>query len=244
MNARCILPNCQIRTIFYNHKQDILKTPTASEVLSSYLKQCDPPPPPSFFIKLSFSQFLQKEMLQFCFVEFQYSSIYDDHWGKSHFNWKVRNSNYHILRTGCFPYIKYHCTKRKVQDLTIEDTFFRIIKITNLGIQFYHCSRHYKTILFFFAGFPCLAYGIAAIFLIRHVELVETPKGSVFIYFLYPEDKGSLYQKLVIMFSNDKNYKKKLFQIVYTVRNGGGLIRANSCELDLQGRHKQITNFK
>lgn len=44
-----------------------------------------------------------------------------------------------------------------------------------------------------FLGIPCLAYGIAAIFLIKHKEIVKTTKGDVEIYFLYPEDKGSLY---------------------------------------------------
>lgn len=64
---------------------------------------------------------------------FQYSSITDDQWGKSHFNWKVGKSNYHILRTGCYPYIKYHCSKRSVQNLILEDYFFRCIKVLNLG---------------------------------------------------------------------------------------------------------------
>ncbi|XP_030746566.1 uncharacterized protein C15orf61 homolog isoform X2 [Sitophilus oryzae] len=128
--------------------------PTSSEVLSHYLIQCKEPPWTSYFIKVG--------------------SIQDDQWGKSHFNWQVGNSNYHILRTGCYPYIKYHCTKRNKQDLTVEDSFFRAIKIINLGL-------------------PCLAYGIAAIYLIRHKEIVYTSKGKVEIYFLYPEDKGSLY---------------------------------------------------
>ncbi|XP_017772245.1 PREDICTED: uncharacterized protein C15orf61 homolog [Nicrophorus vespilloides] len=128
--------------------------PTVSEVLSSYLTQCSEPPWTSYFIK--------------------YSSIVDDQWGKSHFNWKVGESNYHILRTGCYPYIKYHCSKRAEQDLTVDDYFFRFIKVCNLGI-------------------PCLAYGIAAKFLIKHLEVVHTAKGPVTIYFLYPEDKGSRY---------------------------------------------------
>lgn len=44
-----------------------------------------------------------------------------------------------------------------------------------------------------FSGIPCLAYGIAATFLIRHTEIVETPYGPIKIYFLYAEDKGSEY---------------------------------------------------
>lgn len=109
----------------------------------------------------------------------------------SHFNWKAGSSNYHILRTGCFPYIKYHCTKRQVQDLRVEDYFFRFIKVVNLG----NTSLCRKKKPFIFAshvlGIPCLGYGIAALFLIKHTEIVKTPKGCVKIYFLYPEDKGS-----------------------------------------------------
>lgn len=72
--------------------------------------------------------------------------------------------------------MKYHCTKRRWQDLRVEDNFFRFIKVINLGI-------------------PQLGYGLAARFLIRHVELVDmgSDYGSIPIYFLYEEDKGSLY---------------------------------------------------
>ncbi|KAL3270447.1 hypothetical protein HHI36_020998 [Cryptolaemus montrouzieri] len=128
--------------------------PTSSEVLTSYLLQCKEPPWTSYFVK--------------------YSSVIDDQWGKSHFNWQVGASNYHILRTGCYPYMKYHCTKRPLDNLSFEDAFFRFIKVFNLGI-------------------PCLVYGIAATYLISHKEVVKTCKGDVNIYFLYKEDKGSLY---------------------------------------------------
>jgi len=36
-------------------------------------------------------------------------------------------------------------------------------------------------------------YGLAATQLIRHREIVKTPRGDVTIYFLLPEDKGSPY---------------------------------------------------
>lgn len=87
--------------------------PKGSEVLTAYINQCKEPPWTSYFIR--------------------YKDIKDDQWGMSHFNWKVGTSNYHILRTGCYPYIKYHCTKRSEQDLQIEDNFFRAIKVLNLG---------------------------------------------------------------------------------------------------------------
>jgi len=47
--------------------------------------------------------------------------------------------------------------------------------------------------ILFTAGIPCLAYGIAASMFIQHKELVQTPCGDVFVYFLYEEDKGSKY---------------------------------------------------
>lgn len=118
----------------------------------------------------------------------------------SHFNWKVGESNYHILRTGCFPYIKYHCTKRKEENLTLDDYFFRIIKVINFGNTYTYYTYlpllHNVDFCIYFLpipGIPCLAYGVAAIFLIKHNEIVKTPKGLVKIYFLYPEAKGSLY---------------------------------------------------
>ncbi|XP_044763096.1 uncharacterized protein C15orf61-like isoform X1 [Coccinella septempunctata] len=146
--------NSSVMKYIPNGKNVKRPKPTSSEVLTNYLLQCNEPPWTSYFVK--------------------YSNVIDDQWGKSHFNWTVGNSNYHILRTGCYPYIKYHCTKRPKEDLRFEDYFFRFIKVFNLGI-------------------PCLAYGCAAIFLITYKEIVETPGGNVYIYFLYKEDKGSLY---------------------------------------------------
>ncbi|XP_052868273.1 uncharacterized protein C15orf61 homolog [Anopheles cruzii] len=130
--------------------------PKASEVLTSYLKQCNEPSWTSFFI-------WQNDVL-------------NDQFGRSHFNWTLdTGTNYHILRTGCFPYIKYHCTKRPIQDLRIEDYFFRCIKVANLGLA-------------------QLCYGLAAVFLIRHVQHVDMGSyGRVPLYFLYEEDTGSRY---------------------------------------------------
>ncbi|XP_061711048.1 uncharacterized protein C15orf61 isoform X1 [Cydia pomonella] len=128
--------------------------PDASEVLTAYLMQCNEPPWTSYFVK--------------------YSSVKDDQFGMSNFNWKVGESNYQILRTGCYPYIKYHCSRRHVEDLSASDKFMRIIKVANFGI-------------------PCLLYGLAATQLIRHTEIVHTSKGPVTIYFLLPEHKGSFH---------------------------------------------------
>lgn len=158
----------QILNIFKNCTK-----PKASQVLSSYLLQCNEPPWTSYFVKVCSNGKQLRIYINFYF-SFQYSSVYDDQWGKSHFNWKIGNSNYHILRTGCYPYIKYHCSKRPFQQLDVEDKFFRVIKVINLGI-------------------PCLMYGLAATLLIRHVEMVYTKKERVEIYFLLEEHKGSQY---------------------------------------------------
>ncbi|XP_015524305.1 uncharacterized protein C15orf61 [Neodiprion virginianus] len=128
--------------------------PLASEVLTSYLLQTEEPPWTSYFVK--------------------YADVVNDQRGMSHFNWPVGKSNYHVLRTGCYPYLKYHCTKRAKEDLSADNTLFMIIKIINLGI-------------------PTLIYGLTATQLIRHREIVKTPHGNVTIHFLLPEDKGSRY---------------------------------------------------
>ncbi|XP_014233956.1 uncharacterized protein C15orf61 [Trichogramma pretiosum] len=126
--------------------------PLSSEVLTCYLEQTSEPPWTSYFVR--------------------YADVRNDQRGWSHFNWTVGQSNYHVLRTGCFPYIKYHCSRRPKMDLSFDDTFFKVIKIINFGI-------------------PTLMYGLAATQLIRHSEVVKTPSGDVTIFFLLPEDKGA-----------------------------------------------------
>lgn len=38
--------------------------------------------------------------------------------------------------------MKYHCTKRPLQDLTIDDNFFKVIKVINLGKYKLKCDKH------------------------------------------------------------------------------------------------------
>lgn len=101
-----------------------------------------------------------------------YNSVENNHFGLSHFNFEVAGRNYHILRTGCWPFIKYHCTQRPVEDLKLENFLFNCLKVCNLGL-------------------PTLAYGIATWCLVTHFEEIQTSKGTVRIYFWYPEDRGS-----------------------------------------------------
>uniref|UniRef100_A0A8C0UFL1 Uncharacterized protein n=1 Tax=Cyanistes caeruleus TaxID=156563 RepID=A0A8C0UFL1_CYACU len=103
-----------------------------------------------------------------------YSAVHNDQFGLSHFNWPVDGANYLVLRTGCFPFIKYHCSRSAPQDLALQDAFFTALKVLNAGI-------------------PTLLYGIGSWFFARVTETVHTSHGPVTIYFLNKEDEGAMY---------------------------------------------------
>ncbi|KAM6409474.1 uncharacterized protein C15orf61 homolog [Rhynochetos jubatus] len=128
--------------------------PAASEVLSQHLRQRGLPHWTSYCVK--------------------YSAVRNDQFGLSHFNWRVNGANYHILRTGCFPFIKYHCSRAAPQDLALQNAAFTALKVLNAGI-------------------PTLLYGIGSWFFVSVTETVHTSRGPVTIYFLNKEDEGAMY---------------------------------------------------
>lgn len=91
--------------------------PKASKVLDSYLRQ-ERPHWTAFFVK--------------------YKDIQNDQFTQTCFIHKVDDSEYLILRTGCFPFIKYHCsrinkTEYDIKQIEFQDKFFGLIKLMNFG---------------------------------------------------------------------------------------------------------------
>ncbi|CAL1528021.1 unnamed protein product [Lymnaea stagnalis] len=131
------------------------KKPLASEVLTCHLRQRNLPYWTSFCV--------------------YYHDVINDQFGVSYFNWKVDGKNYQILRTGCFPFIKYHCSSRAYSDLEVENAFYTFLKCLNLGI-------------------PTLAYGIVSWFMVKYSEDVVMIDGTtVKVYFLNKETPDAMY---------------------------------------------------
>ena len=102
-----------------------------------------------------------------------YKDVRNDLWGQSHFNHDVDGVNYHVLRTGAFPFVKFHVSKRPRQDLALEDAFYRVLKVLNLGV-------------------PTLAYGVAGLLWAKHSEEVTICDGKTLtVYFWYQETKNA-----------------------------------------------------
>lgn len=132
--------------VFVRYKTYLMR-PKVSAVLTQYLKQCNEPPWTSYFIRVFYCLWILIEFFDKIqhisahklqnnenILYKQYRDVNNDQWGHSHFNWTLDSgANYHILRTGCYPYMKYHCTKRPYQDLTLDDRFMKFIKVINLG---------------------------------------------------------------------------------------------------------------
>lgn len=59
----------QARNIFYNLGKNSKGKPTSSEVLTSYIKQCNEPPWTSYFVKVSKNPLKYDNMLQKYFTK-------------------------------------------------------------------------------------------------------------------------------------------------------------------------------
>ena len=111
--------------------------PKSSTVLSQYLEHRNFPEWTAFYVP-------------YCQAE-------NDLYPKSHFNFTTGGSrqevNYHVLRTGAFPFIKFHCSRRPPQDLGHEDKFYLGLKLLNFGL-------------------PTLVYGLAGLAWAKHTETI------------------------------------------------------------------------
>jgi len=128
------------------------QVPKSSTVLRAYLQHRNCPDWTAFYVP-------------YCQAE-------NDLYGKSHFNFQVKpGANYHVLRTGAFPFVKFHCTRRPTADLQLEDRFYLCLKLLNFGL-------------------PTLVYGLAGLALARHTETIWVEGESITLLFWYMEDRN------------------------------------------------------
>ncbi len=173
-----------IYNILNRSKGNIL--PKASEVLEACLRQQNYPFWTAYFVK--------------------YKTIVNDQFFKSCFCVNIDGKyDYFVLRTGCFPFVKYHCTRltrpNEIDQALVkyENRFFNFIKLINLGrclttsSPFWLNGKQNACFDFDPQGLPTIAYGVGGLLLATHVEVVKTSKADVKIYFWYKEDKTSPY---------------------------------------------------
>ncbi|KAM3721105.1 Uncharacterized protein ACO02O_08952 [Dirofilaria immitis] len=87
------------------------RRPFASQIVRSYIQSRKYPTWTSFFLL--------------------YREIQDDNFGDKRFNFNIDGHNYCILRIGCYPYIKYHCTKEPWKDFNTENRLYKFITVLN-----------------------------------------------------------------------------------------------------------------
>jgi len=93
--------------------------PKASEVLDAYLRQQASPFWTAYFVKQK--DIVNDQFTQTCFIH------------------RIDEKNeYLILRTACFPFVKYHCSKitkkeHNLVQIKLQNKFYNMIKIMNLG---------------------------------------------------------------------------------------------------------------
>lgn len=136
-------PVTRLKWLFKVSKIKLNQRPTTSEVITCYIRLTNYPYWTSFFVP--------------------YSSILNDHYAFSSFNWLVDGHNYQILRTGCYPFIKYHCTKKEAENMSAQNKLFNMIKVVNLGIiilinsefnGFYHLLYFFQQFLVSLMAWP------------------------------------------------------------------------------------------
>lgn len=54
---------------------------------------------------------------------------------RSHFRVQVEKANYNILHVGCFPFIKFHCTRAEsARSLVLDNILINCLKAINCGV--------------------------------------------------------------------------------------------------------------